>query len=185
MKYQTVSEDQIAAILEDKTEISGFEFEQIDFTSFDLKGSVFVDCKFTTCNLANSSLMNVTLRGVLFENCNLMGINWTELRKNGSFSFDGSKLNYGSFQSVDLRGTSFANCIIREADFSGANLTKASFRSANLSGTSFVNSNADKADFRGARDYFIDPKLTKIKEAQFSFPEALVLLQAMGAKIEL
>jgi uncharacterized protein YjbI with pentapeptide repeats len=128
--------------------------------------------------------MNISFRGVVFENCNLMGTNWTEVRKNGDYGFYECKLDYASFQSVDLRGMRFENCAIREADFSGANLSKAVFRKSNLAGTSFSNSNLEKADFRDAREYFIDPKFTKLKEAHFSFPEAIVLIQALGVKVD-
>ncbi|WP_413587080.1 pentapeptide repeat-containing protein [Bdellovibrio sp. HCB274] len=186
MKYTTASESELQNLLnESRSEISGYEFEKIDLTEYELKSAVFIDCKFIGCHLANCSLLNVSLRGVVFEDCNLMGINWTEVRKNGSFSFKGCKLDYSSFQAVDLRGVSFENCVIREADFSGANLSKSSFSQANLSGTSFANANLEKADLRGARSYFIHPKFTKIKDAHFSFPEALVLIEAMGAKIEI
>jgi glycyl-tRNA synthetase (class II) len=33
-------------------------------------------------------------------------------------------------------------------------------------------------------EYFIDPKFTKLKEAHFSFPEAIVLIQALGVKVD-
>lgn len=185
MKYTPATEAQLSQMLSDsQTEISGFEFEQLDLTEKILKGALFMDCRFISCNFANCSLLNVSFRGVEFENCNLMGTNWTEIRKNGSYSFKGCKLDYSSFQAADLRGLKFEHCMIREADFSGANLSKAFFTGTDLSGTSFANANLEKADLRHARNYFIDPKFTKIKDAQFSFPEALVLIEALGAKVE-
>ncbi|MEK2646303.1 pentapeptide repeat-containing protein [Bdellovibrio sp. BCCA] len=71
-----------------------------------------------------------------------------------------------------------------KANFSGANLQKSSFQSSLLTGASFANANLEKADFRNAKNYFIDPRFVKMKEAQFSFPEAIVLLQALGVLVE-
>lgn len=185
MAYAQVTENEIITTLkENRDEIAGFEFQEINFTELELKSRVFLDCKFTKCNLSNVSLMNIVFRGVVFEDCNLMGTNWVEVRKGGDYSFNACKMDYCCFQGVDLRNMKFDDCLLREADFSSANLSKASFKGANLSGTSFANVNIEKADFRGARSYFIDPRFAKIKEAKFSFPEALVLVQAMGAEVE-
>lgn len=185
MKYNVITEEELPKFLsEERSEISGYEFKEINLTDANLKSAVFIDCKFSNCNIANVSLLNVVLRGVLFENCNLMGINWSEVRKNGDYSFQGCKLDYGCFQSVDLRNAKLESCSIKEADFSGANLQKASFESSLLTGTSFANANLEKADFRNAKNYFIDPRFVKMKEAQFSFPEAIVLLQALGVLVE-
>jgi len=125
------------------------------------------------------------ISGFDFTDLNLTGINWSEVRKNGDFNFFGCKLDYGCFQSVDLRGAKFENCSIREVDFSEANLAKSSFSGSQLAGTSFTNTNLEKADFRRAHDYLIDPRFAKMKEAKFSFPDAIVLLQAMGIQVEM
>jgi uncharacterized protein YjbI with pentapeptide repeats len=112
-----------------------------------------------------------------------MGINWTDLRKNGSYSFSGCKLDYGCFQNMDLRNYEFLDCSIREADFSGANLEKAKITNCILSGTSFANVNLEKADLRNSKSYFIDPKYAKLKQAKFTLPEAVILLEAMGIEV--
>ncbi len=188
MEYISVTENSWSSLLRDnRDEMSGFDFQEINLTEQDLKNAVFIECKFTSCNLSNHSLMNVVLRDVLFENCNLMGINWTEVRNvrnGGSFGFKSCKLDYACFQSMDLRGVDFGASTIREADFSSANLSKANLSGGNYAGTSFANVNIEKADFRGAKNYFIDPAFAKLKQAKFSYPEALVLIQAMGAEVE-
>jgi len=186
MEYKIVSEKELESLLEEqRTEISGIEFKEINLIDANLKMAVFIDCKFTNCNLANVSLRNSVFRSVLFEGCNLMGINWSEVRTGSNYHFTNCKLDYDCFQNVDLRGIKFKNCSIREADFAGANLTKADFSGSLLSGTSFNNSNLEKADFRNAKGYFIDPKFTKLKQAKFSFPEAIALIHALGVEIDL
>ncbi len=185
MDYIIITEKELRALLaEQKDELSGYHFKELDLTDAELKSAVFIDCKFERCNLANVSVLNVVLRGVVFEDCNLMGINWSEARKNGDFHFLGCKLDYGCFQAMDMRGARFENCSIREADFSDTNLAKANFRGSLLTATSFVKANLEKADFREAREYFMDPRFVKMKEAKFSFPEAVALLQALGIEVE-
>lgn len=186
MNYTLITETELPGLLaEQREELSGYHFSEINLTDANLKSAMFLDCKFSHCNLSNVSFLNVVLKSVVFENCNLMGVNWTEVRKGGDYSFESCKLDYACFQSVDLRNFKFQDCTIREADFSGANLSKASLQGCELSGTSFANVNIEKADFRRARNYFIDPKFAKIKEAKFSFPDAIVLLTAMGVEVEM
>ncbi len=186
MTYTTITEVELAGLLDQqKSELANLHFIEINLTEANLKSAMFIDCKLTGCNLSNVSMVNCVLRGVQFESCNLMGINWTEARAGSDYSFSNCKLDYSVFQSMDLRGMKFDSCSIREAEFSGANLTKASFNDCQLSGTRFANVNIEKADFRRAKNYFIDPKFAKLKEAKFSFPEALVLLEAMGVTVEM
>lgn len=185
MDYLPVTELEWTRIRREQgEELSGCEFIGIPFAGQNLKGLAFIDCKFTGCNLSNLSLMNAVLRDVHFKDCNLMGINWTEIRKGGTFHFSSCKLDYGCFQRMDLRGQKFEDCSVREADFSEANLAKANFTGCQLSGTIFNNVNLEKSDFRQAHNYFIDPRLAKLKEAKFSFPEAIVLLEALGINVE-
>lgn len=185
MNYTVITEKELPALLaESRSELSGYDFTELNLTDAALKGAVFLDCKFTNCNLANVAMTNVVFRSVLFDNCNVMGINWIEVRANSDYGFIGCKLDYACFQSVDLRGMKFENCSIREADFTSANLSKSSFKNSTLSGTSFAHANLEKADFRGARNYFIDPKFSKLKEAKFSFPEAVALIEALGVEVE-
>ena len=184
MNFIKVSQEELEILLEThKSEISGYEFNNLDFTDLEIKSALFLECKFIGCNLANVSFLNVALRDSLFERCNLMGVNWTETRKNGTYFFTECKLDYSSFQGMDLRGSSFVDCSLREVDFAGANLSKALFTRANLSGATFSGANLEKSDFRQARSYFIDPRNAKIKDALFSVPEALVLIEAFGASV--
>lgn len=45
--------------------------------------------------------------------------------------------------------------------------------------------NLEKADLRRARGYFIDPKFAKLKQAKFSFPDAVTLIEALGVEVEI
>ena len=82
-----------------------------------------------------------------------------------------------------MQGTAFTECALRESDFSGANLENALFTGSDLSATVFANTNLHKADFSAAKNYFIDPSQNRVKDAVFTLPEALNLLQAFQITI--
>jgi uncharacterized protein YjbI with pentapeptide repeats len=73
----------------------------------------------------------------------------------------------------------------RDVEFSQAILAKASFGETSLSGASFNGADLTDADFRTAKGYSIHPLHTKVKGARFSYPEALVLLSALGVRVDL
>lgn len=50
--------------------------------------------------------------------------------------------------------------------------------------TQFRGCDLRKADFRGAIGYVIDIQQNKLRDAKFSFPEVVCLLEGMGIRIE-
>ena len=165
-------------------EFENCEFNGISFSVFSLKRSLFADCKINNCNLAGKELLSGTFRDVQFTGSKLMGLNWCNLNRLENCSFTDCKLDLCSFQGQKLKRTGFINCSLKEVDFSDADLTECDFSGSFLAGASFVRANLAKADLRSAKNYFIDPSFTKIKGARFKLPEALVLLQALGAVVE-
>jgi fluoroquinolone resistance protein len=162
-EYTAISDQEIAELLKqnESGELSGFSFSEINFTDFSLRAALIIESRFIRCNLANLDLTNANFRSVKFEACNLMGINWTKLKRISELTFYSCKLDYGSFQSLQLRSSSFIDCSLKEADFSDADISKVDFSNSQLAGTSFARANLEKADLRTAKNYFIDPKLTR------------------------
>jgi fluoroquinolone resistance protein len=72
----------------------------------------------------------------------------------------------------------------KSCDFSKAKLKSANFSKTDLSETNFNNADCEKASFSDAKEYYIDPSITKLKDAVFSFPEALSLLHSFEIKID-
>jgi uncharacterized protein YjbI with pentapeptide repeats len=93
-------------------------------------------------------------------------------------------LDYSVFQDLRVRRLKFIDCSLKEADFSDADLSESNFSGSILVGASFAGADISKADLRTAKEYFIDPRSTKIKGAKFCFPEAASLLSALGAEVD-
>jgi len=83
-----------------------------------------------------------------------------------------------------LSGFDFSDCEIPESTFSACNLSGAKFTGCALDNTEFYNCDAMGADFRDASGYRIDIMSNKLKNARFSFPEAMNLLGGLGIRIE-
>jgi fluoroquinolone resistance protein len=165
-------------------EFEDCQFEAIKFAGFSLKSSKFLNCKFSRCNFAGSDLLRSSFRDVEFIECQLMGINWAALTRFESCSFQSCKLDYSVFQGLKLRRLKCIDSSLKEADFSDADLSESDFSGSILVGASFAGADISKADLRTAKEYFIDPRSTKIKGAKFCFPEAASLLAALGAEVD-
>lgn len=88
------------------------------------------------------------------------------------------------FSGMALNGFDFSSCQFRESVFDDCKLVGASFQGAPLGRTSFTRCDLRKADFRGAESYAIDPAANQLKEARFTFPEVVALLEGTGIRIE-
>jgi len=161
------------------------EFDGIDFTSYDLKSVAFFNCKFTNCNLANLSLTDISIRETTFLSCNLIGINWCNLRRFEAPKFLDSKLNFSIFQGLKLKKIEIINCFVIDADFSEADLSHSNFSNSNFKGTNFDKAILIGTDFRTSLNYMFDIRTTKIKGAKFTFPHVISLLTALGAEVDI
>jgi uncharacterized protein YjbI with pentapeptide repeats len=74
--------------------------------------------------------------------------------------------------------------MIRETHFAHANLSEARFSGSDLQGSTFHNTKLSKANFVGAINYSINPLTNSLKQARFSQPEVLTLLDHLGIVIE-
>ena len=168
-------------------------FEDCDFSNCDISNSIFRDCKFINCNLSLAKLINSDLYDIMFIDCKLAGINWTESlwqkqtskKKRVKFpiSFKNCILNYSVFSDMDLYSASFVDSTLKEVSFESANLESATFSGSDLSGSLFLNTILNKADFSSSVNYTIDASINPIKGAMFSFPEASNLLYSLGVEI--
>lgn len=160
------------------------QFHGIDFTIYNFSRFKFIDCEFVKCDLNNVSVRSSTFRNPKFSHSKLMGINWTEASTFSSPDFISCLLDYGVFQSMNLKNVVFKDCKMSEVDFYEAQLMKASFCGCALYGSTFNGANATEADFRGATQYAINVKETSVAKAKFSMPEAMSLLDALNVVVE-
>ena len=53
-------------------------FIACNFENIQLANITFIECKFINCNLSNSKLNYTAFKGVLFEKCKLLGVNFND-----------------------------------------------------------------------------------------------------------
>jgi len=127
---------------------------------------------------------NARLREISFENCKLLGVQWTQIDDFVNPSFRECNLNYCGFVGLKLKKTLFFKSSLREADFSQGDLSESDLRECDFLNARFHNTTLLKADFRGALNYLIDPIGNKLRGARFTMPEAQGLLAGLGVIIE-
>jgi uncharacterized protein YjbI with pentapeptide repeats len=89
-------------------------------------------------------------------------------------------LSYSSFAHIDYSKGKIIRCKAHEVYFWETNLTQADFSKTDLENSQFKNCNLTKADLSTARSYAISPQANILKEARFSLPEAVSLLNHLG-----
>lgn len=159
-------------------------FKDIDFKENIFTNCLFIDCKFINCNISNSRFPGCTFRDTNFIGSRLVGINWTESSNLVSFSFDDCQINYSVFLGMNLDKFICTNSQAKGCDFSECSLKEANFSKTDLGETNFHHANCQKASFSDSKQYYIDPSATKLKDAIFSYPEAISLLNSFEIKID-
>jgi fluoroquinolone resistance protein len=141
------------------------------------------DCVFEGCDLTRLAPAGVALRGVQFNRCKTMGIDWTGVGEYPDLNFADCNLDYCSFTSIRLRKTPFVRCSLVEANFVDADLTEARFDSCRLTGARFERCDLRKASFAGAQDLLLDPRTNQVKGASIPVESALLLAASLGFKV--
>ena len=168
----------------ENTQYENCEFSAIQFNSHQLRGVLFNDCHFLNCNLANQDLMNTTIARASFNACNMIGINWCNLKRAEDLQFKECKINFSSFQGLKLKKIRVEKCQALDVDFSSCDLSGGIFAHSNLAGSNFNAALFENADFRWAKDYLFDLRKAKVKGVKLTMPEALNLITVLGAEIE-
>jgi fluoroquinolone resistance protein len=155
-------------------ELKNLEFENCTFTNCDFSGSSFAnsrftDCTFIGCNMAMVKLGHATINNIVFKECKLTGVNFSEC-EGFLFTvfFENCILDYASFAKMKMPKTNFIKSSLKGADFSNAILINAVFDTTDLERAVFNYSNLTSADFSTAYNFDIDPAFTIIKKAKFS-----------------
>lgn len=169
-------------------EPAGSSYTNCQFTACDLSDLAFdgiLDtCAFHDCNLSLTSFTGAMLQGVSFIRCKLVGVDFTRCNALGlALHFAECLIRSCNFNLLDLRKTQYVQCDIVESDFMETNLKEANFSHTGFRTVTFHNTILVKANFTGATGYQINPLNNQIKDAVFSLPDAIVLLECMGVKL--
>lgn len=194
-----------AAILDDAEYHGGGRYEGVDLGAHRLAGHTFEDCVFTGCRFDDrpqagvsfisaefrrcefvlTKLAGVTLAGVLFSECKLLGVHFTECNKFGfAPSFEGCLIDQSVFQQNTWKKGRFVKNLIRSCDFMECGLREAVFDDTTFENTRFSQCDLSRADFRSAAGYAIDPQGNRISKARFSMPEAESFLTFLGIRLD-
>ncbi|MBJ6118689.1 pentapeptide repeat-containing protein [Pontibacter sp. BT310] len=150
-------------------EFENCTFKNCDFSGSNFAGTRFTDCTFIGCNLAMLKLGHATISNVVFKECKLTGINFSEC-EDFLFTvyFENCLLDYASFAKRKMAKTKFIKCSLKGVDFSNANLTSALFDNTDMERAVFNYTNLTGADLSSAYSFDIDPEINTIKKAKFS-----------------
>jgi len=160
------------------------KFIDCDFTESDFSNSIFSECIFKTSNLSLITINESKFHDVYFDGCKILGVDFTPLSKLIlEIGFKNSQIIKCIFASLELGGTDFINCQIIQTDFYDTILKKSNFSGSDLKETIFENADLTGANFKDSKNYLINPLKNKIKNAEFTMPEAIVLLESLEVKI--
>ena len=179
--------------IEYKEEIKEINFTDCEFYNCTINEIEIRNCNFRSCKFYNCTVLNVKFKftdmlDCEFYKCLLIGVNWTDLAQKFSVTkpftkVEACELRYHIFERFNLKAFSFKECSLEGSIFEDCNLEGASFEGCNLKETQFKNNNMNKADFRDAKDFAINIYENKVKNAKFSYPEAISLLTEIGIKL--
>jgi len=174
-------------------EMEFIEFEDCTFKTCNFSEATFKQCRFIDCLFLKSNLSVVDfnqskLNNVTFDQCKLIGIDWTRITwssivTGSPITFTDSILNDGSFFGLALEELVAENCQAHAVDFREGDFNHANFSKTDFMNSLFNETNLSYADFSDASNYQIDVYFNKVNGARFCRIEALSLLE--GLEIEL
>jgi uncharacterized protein YjbI with pentapeptide repeats len=169
--------------------VTGVSFANCIFEQCLLDNSEVKNCTFEHCSFAKSSgnmskFIDSSFLAVSFTDCSFVGADFTKLKSLLPITFSATRSNftYATFASVKIQAQ-FCHCNIKDADFTETLLKKSSFLFCNLEKTIFTRSDVSECDFRGAKNYFLDISSVNLKNAIFSQPDVMNLLDSIPVKV--
>ena len=165
-------------------------FDECTFTDCNFSNAEFKTCKFKHCHFINCNLSLITLKSsyfvdVSFEACKILGVNWTyaEISLHQNLNFLKCNISQSNFLCLNLSSIKISQCSARDVDFRDCDLSKSILTANDFQNTLFSNTNLIKADFTNSINYYIDVLANQVKDAKFSLPEAIALLNGLGIKL--
>lgn len=166
-------------------EFENCTFNNCDFSNGNFTSCKFIDCVFNNCNFTMTKLTNTQLNNILFKDCKLLGVNFSNTSDFlFGVKFEGGVLDYAIFVKKKLHKTMFNKTSIKSADFTDADLTKSIFSESDLLNSVFYNTNLKEVNFSTAINFIIDPEINNLKKTIFSLHGISGLLNKYDIIIE-
>lgn len=185
------------------------QFRQIILEETCLEDQIFRECEFHGCQFLSIRMKRCMFRGCTFQNCVFVGVEWeftsmvdgrfldcvcvginwallkTKTRGNEPiYEAQHTFFKYCSFYQMGLKRFHFETCRFQESYFEECNMQECHFEQVTFEKTQFRGCDLRKADFHQAVGYVMDIQQNKLREARFSFPEVICLLDGLGIRIE-
>ena len=164
-------------------EFSGCTFRRASLGESRWKRTRLEDCVFEGCDLSRADITMLSLRGVTFTACKLLGVDWTKIAKFPDMSFKDCDLRYTVMDSIALRKTRFERCAITESVFASTDFTGAVFEECRFAGTRFDGCDLRNAQFPHSSGLFVDPARNKVKGARIPLETAILLATSFGMQV--
>ena len=163
-------------------------FTDCNFSEATFKECKFIDCQFSKCNLSVVKLGYSKFMDVVFDECKLVGVDWTRASwssvvASSPIKFHKCIINDSSFFGLVLEELVIEDCKAHDVDFREGSFTEANFSYSDFSNSLFNRTNLMGADFIEARNYAIDVFCNEIKRAKFSRFEAINLLDSLEIEL--
>ncbi len=174
-------------------EINSVVFEECSFKDCDFSEVAFIDCKFIECyflkcNLSVVKLSHSKFNNISFEDCKIIGIDWTQATWPSIALFSPIKffkciINDSIFFGLSLNEIVIEECKAHDVDFREGSFCEANFTFTDFTNSLFKETNLTGADFTEAVNYRIDINYNKINRAKFSRYEAVSLLECLEIEL--
>jgi uncharacterized protein YjbI with pentapeptide repeats len=163
-------------------------FNNCDFSDVSFVDCEFIDCSFSKCNLSVVKLGHSRFHDVYFENCKVIGIDWTQADWPNIALFSPVKffkciMNHSTFFGLSLNEIVMKECTAHDVDFREGSFCKANFMFTDFANSLFKETNLIEANFAEALNYRIDINYNKIYRARFSRYEAVNLLESLEIEL--
>ena len=164
-------------------DFTGCTFKQLRLPLTRWREARFEDCRFEDCDLSRMAPDGLGARGVVFADCKMMGIDWSNVGAYPAMTFEGCDLRYSSFVGLRLRKIAFTGCNLQEAQFVDTELADAVFADCRLDGARFERCDLRKASFAGSTGLALLPAGNQLGGARVPVDAALRLAESFGLQV--
>ncbi|WP_261817770.1 pentapeptide repeat-containing protein [Vibrio gallicus] len=170
------------------TEFEECTFTDCNFSETTFKNCRFISCEFNGCNLSLLRLTNSRLTDIHFQQCKLVGVDWTladwpSYHLDFELNFKQCVLNDNSLFGLTLHSLNLVDCKAHDMDFREGDFSHLTITYCDLTHAQFMRTNLQQSDFTESRNYAINPFENNLKGAKFSRWEAFSLLESMGIEL--
>lgn len=177
----------------DWEEVVDAEFHSCTFVGADLhealvRNTQFIDCRFERCDLSLWRPTDSTLGGSQFEDCRMLGIDWTlavwpSVPLHDANRYVRCDLSMGTFANLDLGPATFDECRLREVSYRETRLVGAQFGRSDCLGADFHGADLSGAGLVGVEGLVVDPRTTKLVGATVDAATGVTILEMLGINL--